>query len=216
MEIRRTANAGVLLRLDGVSVLLDGVCTEVSPYLATPEKERIALLESPPQVVAFTHRHTDHYDAAFVSRLQNHTAGPMLGPADIQGCSQQALTAGAVKISPVPTRHLGKSDGTEHISIIVEGSRSVWFAGDAAPQQLLGRGELPRPDVLIAPYAYAIAGGWSVTQQLAPRALVLLHLPQQSNDPDGLWQQVGESLEQGSGFPVLIPKIGETVIIFPD
>ncbi len=216
MEIRRTANAGVLLRLDGVTVLLDGVCTEVLPYLATPEKERIALLESPPQAVAFTHRHTDHYDAAFVSLLQNHTAGPILGPADIQGCVQQPLTVGGVRITPVPSRHLGKTDGTDHISYIIEGSRCVWFTGDAAPQPWLCREDLPRPDVLIAPYAYAMAGGWSVTQQLAPKALVLLHLPERQNDVYGLWDQVDASLGQGSGGSVYIPELCENVSIFPD
>ena len=43
MELRRTANAGVLLKLDDVEILLDGVCQEVKPYLATPpaEKEKL-------------------------------------------------------------------------------------------------------------------------------------------------------------------------------
>ena len=36
MQIRRTANAGVLLTLDNVSILLDGVCRVYSPYLAPP------------------------------------------------------------------------------------------------------------------------------------------------------------------------------------
>ena len=36
MEIRRTANAGVLLKLDGVRILLDGLCDRVEGYLPTP------------------------------------------------------------------------------------------------------------------------------------------------------------------------------------
>ena len=36
MEIQRTANAGVLLKIDGVSVLLDGLCDGVEGYLPTP------------------------------------------------------------------------------------------------------------------------------------------------------------------------------------
>ena len=72
MEIRRTANAGVLLTLDGVTILMDGVCREVKPYPVTPPEERDALSKCWPDVVAFTHSHPDHCDLSFVSEyLQN-------------------------------------------------------------------------------------------------------------------------------------------------
>ena len=51
MEIRRTANAGVLLKLDGVSILMDGVCREVKPYPATPPEERALLSSCYPDVM---------------------------------------------------------------------------------------------------------------------------------------------------------------------
>ena len=41
MRVKRTANAGVLLELDGARILLDGVCGEIKPYLPTPETEAL-------------------------------------------------------------------------------------------------------------------------------------------------------------------------------
>ena len=62
MKIRRTANAGVLINTDGVSILLDGVCKRVECYAETPEIIKRERIDSFPDVVAFTHMHADHYD----------------------------------------------------------------------------------------------------------------------------------------------------------
>ena len=64
MLIRRVSNAGVLLELDGVKLLLDGFCKSVGPYMATPNKIREELLLDPPDLLAFTHEHEDHCDGA--------------------------------------------------------------------------------------------------------------------------------------------------------
>ena len=54
MELVRTANAGILLKLDGKTILLDGVCREVKPYPATPPETRAKLMESYPDI-RFSH-----------------------------------------------------------------------------------------------------------------------------------------------------------------
>lgn len=214
MEIKRTANAGVLLRLDGKSILLDGVCEEVKPYLPTPAGERETLLKSAPDAIAFTHDHKDHYDAAFVSAYHKSAAGPILGPADIPFSTAETVTLGNVRITQVPTHHLGVSAALGHHSFILEGSRCVWFMGDASPLQWRKLSHLPKPDVLIVPYGFAIGSGWQISSQLGAEAVVLLHLPEKDNDPYGLWQAVVETTGQGSGPRLYIPDMGETINIF--
>ncbi len=211
MEIKRTANAGVLLNLDGVRILLDGVCQQLPPYLGTLPGERAALLQDPPDLVAFTHVHPDHCDVSFVSDYLQNAAGPVLGPADIPFTSSTEQTVGAVKITPVLSRHLGKADDVLHVSYIIEGSRCVWFLGDASPLQWKGRDELPRPDVLIAPFAYATCGGWDITRRLAPKAFVLVHLPDREDDPHGLWNQVEAVVRRGNGPAVYIPNLEQRI-----
>ncbi len=213
MKIKRTANAGVLLTLDGVRLLLDGVCGEVTPYLPTPEAEYRNLLLEKPDAVAFTHTHADHYDAAFVSDYLQNAAGPILGPADIPFSSQESLAIGDVQISQIPTHHLGKTEAVGHHSFLIKGSRCVWFTGDASPLQWKKLPDLPKPDILIVPYAYAIGSGWQICAQLGAEAVVLLHLPKREQDPYGLWNAVEQTVGQGTGPKLYLPDLGETLEI---
>ena len=213
MEIKRTANAGVLLRLDGKRILMDGVCREVKPYLATPSHVREALREQVPDALLITHSHADHYDAAFVSEYLQMTAGPVLGPADIPFCSTKACRIGDIQVLPVPSRHIGKTEPMGHMSFILQGSRCVWFLGDASPLLWKGRTELPGPDLLIAPYAYGMGTGWEITKSLGAKDVVLLHLPERGNDPYDLWSGVEAAVSEEREIQVHIPEIGGTVTL---
>ena len=213
MENKRTAAAGVLLKVDGISLLLDGVGREVKPYPATPSDLWETLLQESVDGLLITHRHKDHYDATFVSEYVQKTAGPVIGPADIPFTGQEPTKIGAVHILPVKSRHIGKPDPIEHMSFILQGSKCIWFTGDASPLQWAKENNLPKPDVLIAPYAYAIGTGWQVTKELNPKTLVLLHLPKKENDIAGLWDAVERTLSLGEGPQILIPDIGETMTL---
>lgn len=213
MEIRRTANAGVLLKLDGISILMDGVCREVKPYPATPPEEREALQRSWPDVVAFTHAHKDHYDPDYAAAYQKQTGGVILGPGDLPGCAStmDAITVGGVTVVPIPSRHIGiAGKTTSHTSFLIRGSRTVLFTGDASPLQWKTKEDLPKPDVLIAPYAYANSlSGWSVTKFLTPGAVVLLHMPSRELDEAGLWPAVETVIRQAEPVSITIPGMGD-------
>ena len=186
MKIRRTANAGVLLELDGVSILLDGVCREVKPYPATPLGERQQLSEQFPDIVAFTHIHKDHYDPAYAANYVQQTGRVVLGPMG----SMDALSSGDVTVVPVPTRHIGAA-GKEmpHAGFVITGSKTVWFTGDSAPSQWKGK-DLPKPDLLLVPYAYVnTPTSWAFTKSLNAQ-VVLLHMPSREEDTIGLWDAV--------------------------
>lgn len=215
MEIRRTANAGVLLKLDGVSILLDGVCREVEPYLGTLPEDRARLSACWPDIVAFTHGHKDHFDPTFAAEFQKQTGRVILGPEDLPGvrASMQSVRVRDVTIMPIPSRHIGaKGKPVSHASFIVQGSSCVWFLGDASPLQWKARGELPSPDVLLVPYAYASTpAGWAITKSMNTRTVVLLHLPCREEDNLGLWDAVETTAGQGSGLH--IPAVGQSLYL---
>ena len=213
MKVKRTANAGVLLELDGVRILLDGVCGEIKPYLPTTEAERKMLLDSPADCVAFTHSHLDHCDVSFIPAYLEKTAGPVLGPADIPYCQAGQWSNGNVTVMPVECRHLGKSDGAMHQAYVISGSRCVWFTGDAAPATWRKLTQLPRPDVIIAPYAYATGSTWQMCKELGADTVVLLHLPEEGNDAYGLWDAVRQTVGQDMTPRLLIPALGESLCI---
>lgn len=211
MEIQRTANAGVLLTLDSTKLLLDGLCDRVEGYLPTSQQMYGELLENVPDALLFTHSHSDHYSPALVSEYLKQYLRPIYGPESVYS---ESFHVGNLEVIPVASRHIGKVEaGLNHQSFVINGSRCVWFLGDAAPTQWRDRADLPKPDVLIAPYAYAnTKTGFEIAGALA-NTLILLHLPQQDMDFCGLWQQV-ESTVAGKEKPrVFLPGIGETIRI---
>lgn len=215
MELRRTANAGVLLKLDGISILMDGVCREVKPYPATPPEERARLEKGFPDILAFTHTHKDHYDPGFAAAFQRQTNGVILGSEDIRGAVQEKVNVRGVSITTLSSRHIGAAGKTTpHVSFVVEGTQCVWFLGDSSPLQWKGRDDLPSPDVLIVPYAYAnTPSSWAATQALQPKKIVLLHMPEREADTVGLWAAVEATVGKPWPENFYVPAMGETLHI---
>ena len=204
MNIQRTANAGILLTLDGVTILLDGMCPDAHGYPGTPDHLRKSILENPPDIYAYTHIHEDHYDPDYAAILRQ-AGRVIIGPGE-----RESVTVRGVTVTAIPNRHIGKAD-CEHCGFVITGSQCLWFMGDSAPIKWRGREDLPKPQVVVGPYAYAIASGWDITQSLGAEKILILHLPPKENDPYGLWPMV---LETTKKFPnVHIPDIGEELLI---
>ncbi len=213
LQLQRTANAGVLMNLDGVSILLDGVCGQIAPYLPTPEAIRRRLQREYPDIVAFTHAHGDHYDHAFATAYQEQTLRPVFGPEVLPcgGREGEAVVKG-VKITAVSSRHIGKFTDP-HVSFLLQGSQCIWFVGDASPLQWQRRTDLPKPDVLIAPFAYATtASAWQTSCRMAEK-IVLLHLPNPAEDPSGLWSMVQQATVNCPPGKLYIPEMGSVLIL---
>ena len=213
MRISRVSNAGVLLELDDVKILLDGFCTGHGPYLATPADLRERLFLDPPDMLAFTHEHPDHFDAHGAEQYHKQTLRPVLGPENLPcGTTSRGISRGFVSVLPIKSRHIGKEYfHVPHVSYAITGSKSVWFLGDAVPSQWHGIDR--KCHVLIAPFAYALSdSAWRMTSELAEH-VVLVHMPLRDNDPAKLWPQV--EAVTGASCPVHlhIPAIGETIEI---
>ena len=213
MLISRVSNAGVLLELDGVRILLDGFAANEGPYLATPAPIRDELLANPPDMLAFTHDHPDHFDRELVAQYRKQTLRPVLGPENLPyATSCRGLAVGGVSVLPVKSRHIGKEYfHVPHVSYAITGSKTVWFLGDAVPSQWREVGQ--RADVIVAPFAYALSdSAWQMTCGLA-NAVVLVHMPLRSNDPANLWPQVEAVTGKTCPVKLFIPEIGQTIEI---
>lgn len=211
MLIQRVSNAGVLLQLDGVKLLLDGFCKSVGPYVETPAHIRTALMAAPADVVAFTHGHDDHFHETLAAQYHKQTLRPILGPENLPcGAVQRGIAIGTVSIQPVKSRHIGKEYAhIPHMSYVIRGSKTVWFLGDAAPSQWREVGE--RADVMIVPFAYGLSdSAWRMTCSLADK-VVLVHTPLRENDPDGLWPQVEAVTKRHCRSKLIILDLGQTI-----
>jgi len=76
--------------------------------------------------------------------------------------------------------------------------------GDATPLQWRNA-EFLKPDVVFITCAYAITpSAWQITKNLGSDKIVLLHMPDQQNDPDGLWNAVSNVVDS----EILTPEMG--------
>ena len=208
MELLRTANAGIYVKTGGVSFLVDGVCEDYPPYLGTPPALMQALSEPYPDVVAFTHRHPDHYSSSYADSYERKTLRSVIGPESFPRMGG-SLQLGSVRLTALPSRHIGKAADIPHMSYVIEGDKRIFILGDAAPLQWRGK-NLPKVDVVVVPYAYAItAPAWAFTKALGAEKIVLYHMPDRDNDPHGLWQQVDQTV--GEEQALVIPQIGQWV-----
>ena len=209
LTVRRTASSGVLLELDGVRILLDGVCREVKPYPTTPPGLKAKLLEDLPEIIAFTHAHKDHYDPGFAAVVTQKNR-VIFGPSTCHGTMEAGERRG-VKITPIASRHLGAAGkDTPHASFLVEGSQTVLFTGDAAPTQWRQK-ELPAIDALIVPYAYCnTTPAWDLSKSLGVKTVVLVHMPEENEETKPYYDPVRETV--GSD-PLYIPLMEETLEI---
>lgn len=205
MLISRTANAGVLIKADGVTVLIDGVAREYAPYKGTPDFVKKELLEKSTDILAYTHKHEDHYDEAFINEYKDKIRS-IIGP-DLSDFSE----VNGLKLFAVPTRHIGKYD-ISHVSFVLTGEKCVWFMGDASPSELKKLASFPNPNVLIVPFAYVnTKNTLDSIKQLNPDKIIVLHMPDEEKDEFGLWETVKDTIKAETN--IVIPEIGETVLI---
>ena len=214
MEIRRTANAGVLLRMDGVSIALDGVCLASHGYLPTPDAIREELTQCPPDVLAYTHCHPDHFDGDYAQQYVIRTHRPVIGPVGlpVSRVFFQPVTVGGVTVTPIPSRHMGKAD-CPHVSFLIRGSETVFFTGDASPVFWRGQG-LPKADFLLATYGFGISQtGWKMAKTADPAAVVFLHLPAREQDEFHLWEGLCQVTGGDPSVFRYIPQMGERLVL---
>lgn len=199
LAVTRTANAGVLLEMDGKRILLDGICEPLPPYLGTPAELRERFTKDMPDVLAFTHEHPDHYDPTYAKLYKEKTLRSVLGPESLPFYE----VGNGIKMTLWDTRHIGKAD-ISHVSYTIEGSVTVWFMGDASPSSLKKGSDLPRPDVLIVPFAYAITpSAWRMTKETGAQKILLVHMPPKQNDAEGLWNMVLETTKGDGALKIL-------------
>lgn len=202
MKITRCANAGIILEIDNISILLDGVCQKLDPYYETPQCVKDDILKNIPDLVAFTHKHPDHYDEEFENAIKDKTI--LLTPDN----ARQIKVCG-VEVKPIETRHIGVYK-IEHTSFVIKGSRCVWFLGDASP---LGIKKMEdAPDVICAPFAYANTEfSFNGLKKYGAKQIIILHMPIEEKDTLNTMQTVKEVVKDDSSVCIL--QMGQTIEI---
>lgn len=196
--------------MDGVRILLDGVCTQVASYAQTPEQLRKYLQNNIPDAVGFTHPHPDHFDSDYVAFYRKNTGKTEILPDD----KLEECRVGDVRIIPILTRHIGKTDpNLIHWSYLLCGSQRVLFVGDASPLNWRAEMFAEKVDVLIAPFAYLTTpAGIRAAITTGAKHFVLVHMPFEKPDSYGIWEAVEQAIGKPLPFSVAIPDMGQPCI----
>lgn len=211
----------MLVALDGVLLLLDGVCRGYSLYLAPPPAIVQELENRPPDALAYTHSHPDHFEAGFAARFYEKTRRPILGTTGVAELlpevpvEQGSAVIGGVRVTPVPSRHLGAEwRNYPHVSYLLEGSQRIFYVGDATPACWKDAVFQLQPDVLIVPYPYVTTRiGWQSILQFGASSAVVVHMPARDNDPDKIWPMVTRGLTLHQDVSVYVPNLREMVTL---
>ena len=207
MNIKQTSNAGFLLSLDNTDILLDGVGERIAPYFETPIYIKEELLATPLDALVFTHYHGDHFDKSFAEAYKNREFGSVF-------CGPELSTPLKIKnleIIPIKTRHIGKFV-IDHSSYLIKASKTVLFLGDASPNEFKNRENLPKIDLVIAPFAYALTdAAISITNSLGAKNVIIAHLPEQSLDEFKIRETVAKAVEQNGNWQT--SEIGQSITI---
>lgn len=215
-SVTLTANAGVILELNGHSIWVDALHTEpvagfssVSPALWRQIQEQVP----PPDLLCFTHCHPDHYSHALVSEALRlwPSAGLALPRRDFPGqlliSGQEArLSAGDKTLRFLRLPHEGTDDrSAPHYGLLISsGGFRVLIAGDCQPasptltQHLNG---VPLDlAILNFPWLTLHRGRRCLEEVLRPRCLLLCHLPFPEDDVNG-WLNAARSAAQAANLP---------------
>ena len=180
----------LMARFNGSSLLID--CGE-GTQIAIKEK---GWSFKPIDVICFTHYHGDHFDKSFAELYKNREFGSVFcGP-------ELSFKIGVknLKITPIKTRHIGKYV-IDHSSYIIEGSKTILFLGDASPNEFKNREDLPKLDLIIAPFAYALtSSAINITNSLNAKNVIITHLPQKELDEFGIREAVAKALTQNDNW----------------
>ena len=116
-----------------------------------------------------------------------------------------------VKLTAIPTRHLGKSDAL-HFSFIIEGSRRIVFMGDASPSELSKLSAFSSPDLIIVPFAFLnTEATFKKLKAFGAKEIVAVHMPDPENDPYGIWETVKNTTKDENVRH--FSKIGDTITL---
>lgn len=191
-----TANAGVILQLGNEHIFMIDALHD-TPHLEfsslTPEQvEKVFEYTSStvPNSILVTHNHADHCDEAlFAEAFERYGRCELLVPwAESQKkyriYSHRDYSVAAI---PLPHRYAPHYPEVENYGFVIDvNGKTVFTPGDAEPltPEMEYIASNVHPDVALLPFLWVtLARCRSMLDRLAPKKLILFHLPFPDHDP---------------------------------
>jgi L-ascorbate metabolism protein UlaG (beta-lactamase superfamily) len=230
LALRYVANAGVLVTLGDVRVLIDAPIREgIPPYATSDAAERDRLERARPpydrvDAILITHWHEDHFNAEAVAAhlslngratlisspevvARVRAAAPHLPAARLQGVLPAPGASTLLRVGGLPVRVLR----IRHVGFLIGEREAVLHTGDADPaaDNFALLRALPPVDLALVPFWFmqSASNRQFVRDSIAPRRVVALHLPPDDAD------DVQRAFTQASVSAVLLTQPGRDVVL---
>ena len=210
--VRLTANAGVLLCINGKKILVDALhnrYTEV--FSSVPDDLLFQIAHGEGEfreidLLVFTHDHPDHYSREWTQEfLKNHPDAHLVSPVnDFSGANITTLKAPeemhevkGIKLECVKLIHEGEQfrDVVNYGYKFDIGGFTITVLGDSGPEnipQVFGGADLALYNF---PF-FTILRGKKMIEELRPRQMIAYHLPYEEKDVNGYIRATLRSIER--------------------
>lgn len=192
-KITLTANAGVIIKLEDMCILIDALHCEPTERFSTLSPEQVEtvfklLHSSPPDVMLVTHSHPDHYSRLLTERAKTEFPKMEIILPWRSECPTRSAVIGNTDISWLPLEHMPLSiveDRTNYGFCIRCGESLIFTPGDAdlhspaVAESVAGM----KPSLALLPFPWlTLPSAKNVYDSLAPEKTLLLHLPFDDSD----------------------------------
>jgi L-ascorbate metabolism protein UlaG (beta-lactamase superfamily) len=196
LRLTYLANEGVMLEGRKGRVLIDALFGDGLPdYAVVPRAMRDSLEQARgsfggPMIVATTHAHRDHYDAASVARYrENNPKSVLVGPPGSEGADQvEPVDLSWAQVRPLAIPHGGTVHPVGHVAYLVtlDGTTALHLGDTQSDPGTWAAAGVPAAgvDLALVPYWYALdqARFEALLGVLRAGTVVLVHTPRQDDD----------------------------------
>ena len=197
-SVYHTANAGVYVESGSLRFLLDALPRHaVNGFEALTAQQAEVLLDTilPPELFLVTHCHPDHYSDTFTALATERFPGmEVIRPwLDI---SRSQLARASYRVQWFPLRHAHQESAPQvqnYGYLLQTPELRIFCPGDADPRfpEVFELVDGLCPDLAILNFPWVtLPSARRALQAMAPRRIVLTHLPPASHDPLGFHRAV--------------------------
>lgn len=199
------ANSGISIEIGCTVIWVDALHNEGLPGFSTLNDCMVEAIFGDeilgvPNVIAFTHKHQDHYSAELTAKaIKTWPSTKVILPEGVS--DKQEICIGDIKLRFIKLSHAGKEfKDVEHYGVIIKGAnQTILVSGDCeiCDEKLLDETQNERIGISIMnfPWVTLRKGRAAIESLIKPKHLIVAHLPFEEDDIYGYFPAAEKAIK---------------------